>query len=117
MPVKTQQIPCNFVGSFKVGDNLVFNADLLRKLTAANEDGAFNKPIVLQVGSIIEAALAEIIYRAQNFNLEGVPNISEADRAEIEGKKIDKFNSVIDVLKKEPWRRHGCRSARIHGRP
>jgi hypothetical protein len=96
----TQQIPCNFVGSFKVGDNLVFNADLLCKLTAANADGAFNKPIVLQVGSIIEAALAEIIYRAQNFNREGVPNISEADRAEIEGKKIDKFNSVIDVLKK-----------------
>jgi hypothetical protein len=29
-----------------------------------------------------------------------VPNISEADRKEIEGKKIDKLDSIIDVMKK-----------------
>jgi putative transcriptional regulator len=33
-------------------------------------------------------------------NLEGVPNIVKADRREIEAKKIDKFNTVIDILKK-----------------
>jgi hypothetical protein len=100
MPNKTEEIPWNFVGDFKVGDNLVFNADLLCKLTEANKGGAFNKLILLQVGSILEAALAQIIYRAQNFKREGVPSISETDRAVIEGKKIDKFSSVIDVLKK-----------------
>src|SRR5713101_1496519 len=100
MPIKTEKIPCNFVGDFKVGDNIVFNADLLCKLTEANEGSVFNKLIVVQLGSIVEAALAQIIYRAQNHTREGVPNISEADRSEIEGKKIDKFNSVIDVLKK-----------------
>jgi hypothetical protein len=100
MPLKTEEIACNFVGSFKVGDNLVFNCNLLSKLAGANEGGVFNKLIVLQVGSILEASLAEIIYRAQNFNREGVPNIAEADRAEIAGKKIDKFNSIIDVLRK-----------------
>jgi hypothetical protein len=31
MPNKTEEIPCNFVGDFKVGDNLVLNADLLCK--------------------------------------------------------------------------------------
>lgn len=98
MPV--EEIPCNFVGSFKVGDNLVFNSDLLCKLVEANPDSAFNKLIVLQIGSLLEACLSQIIYRAQNYNREGVPNISEADRREIEGKKVDKFASVIDVLRK-----------------
>lgn len=100
MPIKTTEISSNFVGDFKVGDNLVFNADLLCKLAEANARSAFNKPIVVQVGAILEAALSQIIFRAKNFNREGVPNISEPDRLEIEGKQIDKFNSVIDVLKK-----------------
>lgn len=100
MPIETEEIPCNFVASFKVGDNLLYNCDLLCKLVETNEHDRFNKPIVLQVGSILEAALSEIIARAQHFNREGVPNISEADRLEIQGKKIDKFNTVIDVLKK-----------------
>jgi hypothetical protein len=94
------QFPCNFVGEFKVGDNLVYNAGLLCDLSEVNESGTFNKLIVLQVGAILESVLAQIIYRAQNYNREGVPNISEADQSEIRGKKIDKFNSVIDVLKK-----------------
>ncbi len=100
MSNETETIPCNFVGLFKVGDNLVFNASVLCELVRANKGGIFNKLIVLQVGAMLEAALSQIIYRAQNFNIEGVPNISEADRIEIEGKKIDKFNSVIDVMKK-----------------
>jgi len=98
--IKTVEIPSNFVGDFEVRDNLVFNADLLCKLTEANESDVYNKLIVIQLGSIVEAALAQLIYRAQNYNREGVPNISEADRSEIEGKKIDKFDSVINVLKK-----------------
>jgi len=93
-------IPCNFVGSFKVGDNLVYNASTLCALAEANENGALNKMIVLQAGAILEAALSQIIYRAQNYNREGVPNISEIDRLEIENKKVDKFNSIIDVLRK-----------------
>jgi hypothetical protein len=96
----TVEIPCNFVGSFKVGDNLRYNCELLCNLLAGNADGAFNKVIVLQVGAILEAALTQIIYRAQNFNLEGVPNIVEEDRLKIEEAKIDKFAVAIDVLRK-----------------
>ena len=69
-------------------------------LAAGNAAKQFNKMIVLQAGSILEASLSQIIYRAQNFNLEGVPNISEGDRSEIAGKKVDKFSSTIDVLQK-----------------
>ncbi|MDX7952866.1 hypothetical protein P7D22_16995 [Lichenihabitans sp. Uapishka_5] len=100
MSFNIETVAGNFVGDFKVGDNLVYNTQLLCDLVQANEAGRFNKPIVLQVGAILEAALSEIIYRAQKNNREGVPDMSEADRREIEGKKIDKFNSVIDVMRK-----------------
>jgi hypothetical protein len=100
MPLTIQIVPCNFVGDFKVGDNLVYNAGILTDLAQNNEDDRFNKLISLQAGSILEASMAEIIFRAQNFNREGVPNIVEADRQEIAGKKIDKFNNTIDVFRK-----------------
>ena len=98
MTIKTEKIVCSFIGDFKVGDNLVFNADLLCKLMPSGR--TFNKLIVLQAGAITEAALSQIIYRAQNFNREGVPNISEQDRAEIEAKHVGRFKAIIDVMKK-----------------
>lgn len=100
MPDQSEQIPCNYVGTFKVGDNLVYNAGTLCKLVELNKGSAFNKQIVIQVGSILEASLSEIIFRAKHYNREGVPNISEAEQAEIAGKKIDKLNTIIDVMKK-----------------
>ena len=64
MQIKTQEIPCNFVGDFKVGDNLVFNAGLLCKLTEVNDGGVFNKLIVLQIGAILRS-------RTRSDNLQG----------------------------------------------
>jgi len=100
MPVATQVIACNFVGQFKVGDNLVFNVGLVEALIQANTCGRLNKMIVIQAAAIVEAALQQIIWRAQNHHVEGVPNIAEADRAEIEDKNVDTLNVIIDVLKK-----------------
>jgi hypothetical protein len=100
MAAKIEKILCKFIGDFKVGDNLVRNADALCKLSAANENGLFNKLMVIQAGSIVEASLNEIIYRAQNFNKEKVTNIAEADRKAIAAKDIDKFNTIIDVMKR-----------------
>lgn len=99
MPFRSENIACNFVGDFKVGDNLVFNCKILCALTETNKDGIFNKPIVLQIASILEAALGEIIYRAQNFSREKVTNISEADRLAIVNEKADKLYSLINVMK------------------
>jgi hypothetical protein len=48
----------------------------------------------------VEAALQEIIYRAQNFTREGVPNISKGDRDELATKNIELFNNIINVMKK-----------------
>ena len=96
----TKQVVCRFIGDFKVGDNLVRNADALCRLSASNENGVFNKLIVIQTGSIVEAALHEIIYRAQNFTREGVPNIPKADRDELATKNVELFNNIINVMKK-----------------
>jgi hypothetical protein len=51
-----EQLVCRFVGDFKVGDNLVRNANALCKLSA-NAEGVFDKLMVVQAGSIVEAAL------------------------------------------------------------
>ena len=100
MAAKIEQIACKFIGDFKVGDNLVRNADALRKLSATNENGVLNKLMVIQAGSIVEAALHEIIYRAQNFTKEGVPNISKQDRDELATKTVELFNNIIIVMEK-----------------
>jgi hypothetical protein len=77
------KVTCNFNGDFKVGDNLILNADALCKLSNGNEKGVFIKLMVIQAGSIVEAALNEIVYRAKTFTKEGVLNISKEDRDEI----------------------------------
>ncbi|KAB2755670.1 hypothetical protein [Brucella anthropi] len=100
MPVLIEAIVCNVFGDFKVGDNTVYNADVLCELINKNEDGVFNKIIVMQIASIMEVAFAQIFYRARNFNVEGVPNISEDDRSSIADKQIDKLAVIIDNLRK-----------------
>lgn len=100
MPYEFVNLDCNIFGDFKIGDNACYNARLLSNLVEANEDGRFNKPIILQAASLIEVAALQIFYRAQNHNREGVPNISEEDRQAIAERQIDKFAVVIDNLRK-----------------
>jgi Asp-tRNA(Asn)/Glu-tRNA(Gln) amidotransferase C subunit len=97
---KTVEISCNFIADFEVADNMVRNAESLCALKSANIDGKFNKLMVIQAGSIVEVGLAQIIYRAQNYNREGVPNISEEERLEIADKKVDKLNNIVQLMKK-----------------
>lgn len=46
------EIPSNFIGDFKVGDNLVYNAGVLRSLCDHNGGGGLNKLVMVQVGAI-----------------------------------------------------------------
>lgn len=100
VPIEITELDCNIFGEFKVGDNVGYNAVLLSDLVEANVDGKFNKPILLQTASLLEAASMQIFYRAREYNREGVPNISEADRLLIAAKQLDKFAIVIDNLRK-----------------
>jgi acetolactate synthase small subunit len=100
MAATIEKIVCKFVGDFEVADNIVRNGDALCKLSAANENLVFNKLMVIQASSIVEAGLDQIIYRAQNYNREGVPNISEEDRLAIAATTVEKFNNIIQTMKK-----------------
>jgi hypothetical protein len=93
-----EKLVCNFIGEFKVGDNIKRNAESLSKLVSKNENEVFNKLIVVQAGSIVEAALDQIFWRATNHTKEGVPDISEKDRKEIAGKKIGRFKVIIEKM-------------------
>lgn len=97
MVAEIEKITCNFIGDFKVGDNILANAEALCRLSATNEKGTFNKLMVVQAGSIVEAALDQIIYRAQNFTKEGVPNIPDDELKKIRGTEIELFNNIIQA--------------------
>lgn len=94
-----ETITCNFIGDFKVGDNMLQTANALCRLKDTNDRGIFNKLLVVQAGSIVEAALDQIIYRAQNHTREGVPNIPDEDLKKIRDTKIERFNNVIQAMK------------------
>ncbi|WP_140056118.1 hypothetical protein [Oceanibaculum nanhaiense] len=93
-------VPSHYIGDFKVGDNIAYNSDVLCELVNSNDGGRFNKLIVIQAASILEASLGEIIYRAQKFYIEGLSGIKEKDLEEIRGKKIDKLNNIILIMQK-----------------
>ncbi|MFZ5734743.1 MAG: hypothetical protein ACOY4O_18560 [Pseudomonadota bacterium] len=98
MAAKLETIKCNFIGDFKVGDNMLVNSNALCRLSETNDKGAFNKLIVVQAGSIVEAALDQIIFRAQNYTKEGVPNIGAEELKKIRGTKIERFNNIIQAM-------------------
>ena len=99
MSADIETIRCNFIGDFKVGDNIVANAKALCRLSATNENNTFNKLMVVQEGSIVEAALDQIIYRAKNYAREGVPNIPADDLKKIRDTEIERFNNIIQAMK------------------
>jgi hypothetical protein len=99
MVAEVETIRCNFVGDFKVGDNILVNGDALCRLSAANENNTFNKLMVVQAGSIVEAALDQIIYRVRNYTREGVPSIPVDALYKIRGTKIERFNNIIQAMK------------------
>lgn len=94
-----ETIKSNFIGEFKVGDNILANGEALCRLSASNEGNLFNKLMVVQADSIVEAALDQIIYRAQNYTTEGVPNIPAEALKKIRDTEIERFNSIIQAMK------------------
>ena len=98
MAENVETITCNFIGDFKVGDNILRTASALSRLKEKNENSIFNKLIVVQAGSIVEAALDQIIYRAQSYTKEGVPNIPDEELKKIRETKIERFNNIIQAM-------------------
>lgn len=91
-----------FIGSFKLGDNIVHNLAILRELYALQKNGTqeqaqlVRKPIVVLIGSIAEAILYDLyVVKISVFTREGVPNIPQAILEEIRTKTFDEFAKYI----------------------
>ena len=94
-------ISSNFIGSFKLGDNIVHNLAILKELYGFQETGRANqkallrKPIIVIIGSIAEAILYDLYLRIKGYTREGVQNIPEDVLEEIRTKTIDEFAKYI----------------------
>lgn len=102
------QINSNFIGNFKLGDNINYNLEILRELYSCAEKNKdkeylFYKPITLIIISIIEAILYDFLYKIKNFTKERVMGIPLEIYVEIyyilKRKKIDKFSKYISLAK------------------
>ena len=100
MAFKTEEIVCRFIGDFKVRDNLVRNAATLCRLDATNDAGIFNKLMVVQAGSITEAALQQINLSRPGVQSRGCRQHCGRGPPCDCGKKIEKFAVIIDVMEK-----------------
>lgn len=99
-------IPANFIGVFKIGDNINYNLEVLRVLyeqynTPDFEYAYLIKPIVIINTSIIEAILYDFIrVRIQKASLsERIGNISHEVISAITSKKLDRFEHYISQVR------------------
>lgn len=76
--------------------------DLFRKIQDGQAPDRFTIQLLKDWGfkSTNDRAFIPLLKALGFLTADGVPNISEADRLEIAEKKIDKLNSIIDVMKK-----------------
>ena len=94
-------ISSNFIGVFKLGDNIVYNLSVLRELYSLQEAGnatrkeLLRKPIILLIASVAEAILFDLYLRIEKYTKEGVPNIPDEVLEEIRTKDIDEFSKYI----------------------
>ena len=108
-------ISSNFMGSFKLGDNIVYNLAVLRELYAQqgagnnSQKGLLRKPIILVIASVAEALLFDLYLRIEHYTTEGVPNIPDHVLEEIRAKTIDEFAKYIANAKSKSLLRSDSR--------
>jgi hypothetical protein len=92
-----------FIGSFKLGDNIVHNLAIIRELYAYQKSATQEqsqlliKPIVVLIGSVAKAILYDLyVVKIAKFTNEGVPSIPQNVLEETRDKTIDDFAKYID---------------------
>ena len=99
-------IQSRFIGNFVIGDNIVQNLKVLAVLyDQFNASNAVNKrllckPIVVLLGSIVEASLHDLHTRIRTFTVEDVKNITTATAKEIRDlARLDDFGKYINAAR------------------
>jgi hypothetical protein len=100
----TEAITGTFMWSFKKGDNIIYNMEIVWELYEGKSRSAdkrkYNKPIIVTLVSIIECILDDFAYRIRGHVNDTVPNISQADIATFRTKKYDKLEHYIAASKR-----------------
>lgn len=98
-----KEVSANFFGSFNKANNVKYNLEIINTLIEKNENGIFNKPIIILIGSCIEAVLGDLLMRIDTYNKEGVKSISKEEQNNIksrEPKDKEWFSDVVKLFKK-----------------
>lgn len=109
------KIVFSFIWSYKNGDNVLYNFDILNilyKSQVSSDVGyrqCFNKPITLIISAIIECILSDFIHRIKGHRREKIPNLSIKQIADFRYKVKDsglverqykEFNHFIQAIEK-----------------
>ena len=99
-------IQADFLCSFKTGDNIKYNLNILRELYALYNEGGHNlllKPIIILNASIVEAVLHDFHLRIKQNILEGVSSLTQDVIDHVRSKKIDEFEKYINQAQKHDF--------------
>lgn len=102
------EIKSDFIGKFKLGDNINHNLKILEVLYSyysndQNNRMFLNKPIILTIVSIIEAVLYDFHLKAKLFTSEGITGLPTQILEYIRNKKLDKLEQYIASAKKHDF--------------
>jgi hypothetical protein len=112
--ILTEKITNTFVWTFKKGDNIIYNFEILWALYEAKkhyigDKTLYNKPIIITLISIIECILDDFVRRIQGRGSDPLPNITtqiiddfkyKIKGQRIEIKKLKKFSHYVYIIKK-----------------
>lgn len=100
----TEVITGTFMWSFKKGDNIIYNLEIIWELygakNRATRKNMYNKPIIVGLVSIIECILEDFSNRIVGHVRDAVPNISQSDIAAFRTRKYDKLEHYIAASKR-----------------
>src|SRR3989338_10018001 len=108
------KITGTFIWTFKKGDNIIYNFDILWALYEAKKyytgnKNLFNKPIINTLISVIECIMDDFVRRIRSRSSDSLPNITgevindfkyKRKGQSIEIKKLEKFSHYIDIAEK-----------------
>jgi hypothetical protein len=96
-----------FFWDFKRMDNVNYNFQILEMLSRLkkekNNSPLFNKSIVLQLISIIECILYDLIRRIAEHSHERIPFLDPEAITHTKSKTLDEFNAIISHIKKHNY--------------
>ncbi len=100
----TEAITGTFMWSFKKGDNIMYNLEIVWEQYEAKarsiDKKKYNKLIIVTLVSIIECILDDFAYRIRGHVSDTVPNMSQADIEKFRTRQYDKLEHYIAASKR-----------------